>query len=113
MGILGWFDDVEATLSRIDRSTKRIEDKVDMLTGSMLTLHRKIGMIMALVQVEQGDLDALDASRDQVAASRAQKIQDLMDAVTEPLPPAQMDALNADVEALRALAAPTPAEPPV
>lgn len=71
-------------------------------------INKKLEIIMALVQVEQSDLDALDASLDEVSASLAAKIQALVDAAGEPLPPAQLDALNADVAALRALSAPTP-----
>lgn len=75
---------------------------------ALATISHKLEEIMALVKVEQADLDALDGALDEVAASLADKIASLA------LPDADLAALNADVDALRALAAPAPVvEPPV
>jgi Skp family chaperone for outer membrane proteins len=75
-------------------------------------INNKLGKIMALVQVEQGDLDALDQALDDATKALSDKIQALIDAGK--LPAADVSALQADVENLRALAAPAPVvEPPV
>lgn len=59
-------------------------------------------MLMALVQVEQDDLDALDSALDEVAASLEAKLEGLQVS----LPDADLSELQADVAALRNLAAP-------
>lgn len=71
-------------------------------------LDAKVETIMALVQIEQDSLDALDAALDDVTTSLEAKIE----ALKTTLPDADLSALDADVAALRALAAPAP-EPPV
>jgi len=60
-----------------------------------------------LVQVEQSQLDELDAALDDVTAAISEKLQALIDAGT--LPAADVSALLADVDALKTLVAPTPA----
>jgi len=77
-------------------------------TAMETRLNRKMDIIMAMVQVEQGDLDALDASLDEVSSAIANKIQALIDAAQTPLPAAELSALQADVETLRGLSAPVP-----
>lgn len=75
-----------------------------------LELHQvssRLETLMALVQIEQDSLDALDAALDDVTTSLEAKIESLKTT----LPDADLSALDADVAALRALAAPT-AEPP-
>lgn len=67
---------------------------------------------MALVQVEQDDLDALDTALDEATQAVVDRIQALIDAVPTPLPEAELGALQADVQVLRDLAAPSPVEPP-
>lgn len=67
----------------------------------------RLETLMALVQIEQDSLDALDAALDDVTTSLEAKIESLKTT----LPDADLSALDADVAALRALAAPT-AEPP-
>jgi hypothetical protein len=71
---------------------------------------RQLEDLKMLVQVEQDSLDALDAALDDVTTSLEAKIEELKTT----LPDADLSALDADVAALRALAAPapeTPAEP--
>lgn len=69
-------------------------------------INNKLGMLMALVKVEQDDLNALDVSLDEVATSLSDKIAALQ------LPTADLQPLLDDVEALRALGAPAPVDPP-
>lgn len=68
---------------------------------------RQLEDLKMLVQIEQDSLDALDAALDDVTTSLEAKIESLKTT----LPDADLSALDADVAALRALAAPT-AEPP-
>lgn len=75
-------------------------------------LNQRMDEIMALVQVEQTELDALDTALDEATKSIADKLKALMDAAPDVLPPAELAALKADVESLRALGAPTPAPEP-
>jgi hypothetical protein len=78
----------------------------DFVEESLKSLHTKVDSLMAQVRVNQEDLDALDTSLDQVATDLAAHIDALE------LPEADLSALQADVEALRALSAPAPTEPP-
>jgi hypothetical protein len=73
-------------------------------------IEQKVDYLMGLVQVEQDDLDALDTAFDAATSSIIARIDELVAAVPEPLPPAQLDALMADVEALRALTTPVAVE---
>jgi len=77
-------------------------------TAMEARLNRKMDIIMGMVQVEQGDLDALDVSLDEIATAFENKIQALIDAAQTPLPEAELSALQADVVALRGLSAPVP-----
>lgn len=86
---------------------KRIPDWAHQLHLELHQLDSKVSTIMALVQIEQDSLDALDAALDDVTTSLEAKIESLKVS----LPEADLSALDADVAALRALAAPTP-EPP-
>lgn len=69
-------------------------------------VNQKLEDIKMLVSVQQEDLDALDTALDEATAAISARIQALVDAGT--LPVADVSALQADVETLRALAAPTP-----
>ena len=71
---------------------------------------RQLEDLKMLVSVQQEDLDALDVALDEATASIADRIQALVDAGS--LPAADVTALQADVENLRALGAPTPVTPP-
>jgi hypothetical protein len=85
-------------------------DHIELLLDVLYKQQRKI---MALVQVEQADLDALDVALDEATAAVLSRIDALIAAVPEPLPAAELSALQEDVEALRSLGAPapTPVEP--
>ena len=72
-------------------------------------LNSKVDTLMALVQIEQDSLDALDAALDEVTTAIEAKIE----ALKTTLPDADLSALDADIAALRALAAPAAVEPPV
>ncbi|MEI6377060.1 MAG: hypothetical protein WCO97_07685 [bacterium] len=71
------------------------------------SIARQLKEIKMLVQVEQSQLDELDAALDDVTAAISEKLQALIDAGT--LPAADVSALLADVDALKTLVAPTPA----
>jgi hypothetical protein len=73
-------------------------------------LNKRMDALMALVKVEQSDLDDLDAALDEATQSISDRIDALVAAGT--LPDADVTALKADVDALRALSAPAPVEPP-
>lgn len=73
---------------------------------------RQLEDLNMLVSVESDDLDALDLALDDATASLAAKIDALIAAASTPLPKAELAALQADVENLRALGAPAPVEPP-
>ena len=64
-------------------------------------INQKLGNIMALVKVEQGDLDALDQGLDAATSALSEKLQALIDAGS--LPAGDVSALQADLEALQAL----------
>lgn len=81
---------------------KRIPDWAHQLHLELHQLDSKVSTIMALVQIY-----AFFAALDDVTTSLEAKIESLKTA----LPDADLSALDADVAALRALAAPT-AEPP-
>jgi hypothetical protein len=82
-------------------------DPINQILRALAQIDRKVNAIMAAVQVNQEDLDALDVALDAATQSLADKIAALN------LPPAQMAALQDDVAALQALAAPAPVvEPP-
>jgi len=96
MGSLAWiFDD-----SIQPRWAAELEERIN----------NKLGKLMALVKVEQADLDALDQGLDDATAALSAKIQALIDAGN--VPAGDVSALQADLEALRALGAPAPVEPP-
>lgn len=80
------------------------------LNKELESINRKLGNIMALVKVEQGDLDALDQGLDEATTALSDKLQALIDAGS--LPAGDVSALQADLEALKALSAPAPVEPP-
>lgn len=75
---------------------------VDAIDRKTFNINRKVDTLMALVQVEQDQLDALDSALDEVATSLEAKIESLKTT----LPDADLSALEADVAALRNLAAP-------
>lgn len=75
---------------------------VDAIDRKTFNINRKVDTLMALVQVEQDQLDALDSALDEVATSLEAKIESLKTS----LPDADLSALEADVAALRNLAAP-------
>lgn len=87
----------------------KVPDWARQLHLELHHLDTKVETIMALVQIEQDSLDALDAALDEVTTSLEAKIESLKAS----LPEADLSALDADVAALRALAAPTADEPPV
>ena len=78
--------------------------QLDRIEATLATLNQKVGTLMALVQVEQSALDDLDTALDEATTAIADRIQALVDAGT--LPAADVSALLADVDNLRALAAP-------
>lgn len=84
------------------RKLDYIVDLVDTIERRTFTINRKVDTLMALVQVEQDQLDALDSALDEVATSLEAKIESLKTT----LPDADLSALEADVAALRNLAAP-------
>lgn len=86
---------------------RRTPDWARQLHLELHNLTTKVDTLMALVQIEQDSLDALDAALDEVTTSIEAKIEGLKTT----LPDADLSALDADVAALRALAAPA-AEPP-
>ena len=68
---------------------------------------KRMDRVMALVQVEQADLDALDVALDAATQAIIDKIAALN------LPPAQLQALQDDLVTLQGISAPAPApEPP-
>ena len=73
-------------------------------------LNTKVDTLMALVSIEFTELDALDVALDEATAAISARIDLLVAAGT--LPAADVSALQADVENLRALSAPAPVEPP-
>ena len=79
-----------------------LQGMVDTIDRRTFNINRKVDMLMALVQVEQDDLDALDTALDEVAASLEAKLEGLQVS----LPDADLSELQADVAALRNLAAP-------
>lgn len=85
----------------------KIPDWAHQLHLELHQLDSKVSTIMALVQIEQDSLDALDAALDDVTSSLEAKIEELKTT----LPDADLSALDADVAALRALAAPAPETP--
>ena len=95
---MGFFGDIDKLL-QVPETLVRIEE-------SLQSLHLKVGTLMADVRVTQEALNDLDTSLDEVAANLAAHIEALN------LPEGDLSELQADVEALRALSAPAPAEPP-
>ena len=91
--------------------SRKTPDWARQLHIELHQLDSKVSTIMALVQIEQDSLDALDAALDEVTTSLEAKIESLKAS----LPDADLSALDADVAALRALAAPSAPvdEPPV
>ena len=86
--------------------------QLDRIELAVHQLSTRLENIMALVQVEQSALDDLDVALDEATTAIADRIQALVDAGS--LPAADVSALQADVENLRALSAPAPVEvPPV
>lgn len=86
-----------------------LSEQIDVVDRRTFNINKKVDKLMALVQVEQDDLDALDSALDEVATTLETRIEELK--VT--LPDADLSALSADVEALRNIGAPaaTPAAP--
>lgn len=79
-------------------------------------LHRQIGTLVSLVQVEQTDLDALSTDLNAAVASVSTEITNLEAAVAAagtPLPAGSLDALKAGVASLQALEVPAPTPPAV
>jgi hypothetical protein len=83
------------------------EPPVTVILRALAQIDRKVNAIMAAVQVNQEDLDALDQALDAATQSLADKIAALN------LPEGDVGPLLEDVAALQALAAPAPVEPPV
>lgn len=88
---------------------RRTPDWARQLHLELHHLDSKVDTLMALVKIEQDQLDALDAALDDVTTSLEAKLEELKAS----LPDADLSALDADVAALRALAAPAAVEPPV
>ena len=88
--------------SRTKKQLDVLQGMVDAIERRTFNINQKVDMLMALVQVEQDDLDALDSALDEVAASLEAKLEGLQVA----LPDADLSELQADVAALRNLAAP-------
>ena len=84
-----------------------LDDKLDTIITQLaymrardVRIEKKVGNIMALVQIEQADLDQLDTDLDAATTAIIAKIEGLN------LPAAQMDALKEDLDNLRAISAP-------
>ena len=84
------------------RKLDYIVDLVDAIERRTFNINQKVDMLMALVQVEQDDLDALDVALDEATTA----IETRLEALQVALPDADLSALQADVAALRNLAAP-------
>jgi hypothetical protein len=81
------------------------------LSNQIAALDGKVDTLMAAVQVDQDELDALAASLQTIATNLADEItalqQQLATAGT-PLPAGSLDGVNAQVAALQALEPPAP-----
>ena len=87
------------------RKLDYIVDLVDAIERRTFNINQKVDMLMALVQVEQDDLDALDVALDEATTA----IETRLEALQVALPDADLSALQADVAALRNLSAPAAA----
>lgn len=76
------------------------------ITTQLTALTDRLDQLMALVKIEQGDLDALDSALDAATQSLADKIAAL------DLPAGDLTALQEDLATLQNLSAPTPVEEP-
>ena len=91
--------------SRTKKQLDVLQGMVDAIERRTFNINQKVDMLMALVQVEQDDLDALDVVLDEATTA----IETRLEALQVALPDADLSALQADVAALRNLSAPAAA----
>ena len=87
------------------KRSKLIQAKLDGLLDLSRITNRKLKNIMALVSVEQDELDSLGVALAEVATSLSDKIDALI-AADVPLPAGSLDGLKADLASLQSLVAP-------
>jgi hypothetical protein len=78
-------------------------------------LQESVNAVMAAVQVEQNDLDALSTDLNAAVASVSTELTNLeaaLAAAGTPLPAGSLDGLKAGVASLQALEVPSPTPPP-
>ena len=85
---------------------KSDSDRLENVEYQLDMVIKQLRKLMALVQVNSDDLDALDTALDEVATAIEAKIE----ALAVALPDADLSALQEDVAALRAISAPAATE---
>ncbi len=93
-------------------SLKTIEHKVDMLMGHQLTLFRRINTLMAMVQLDQADLDNFASTVETAVGVLNTYVQQLLANQATPLAAADEKALQKALSDLQGLEPPAPAPAP-